>query len=102
MKKKILCLAMTVIMAAGVHTTAFAKDYQGADGWQVHFTGDKMESNFENKTVSDELADRAMELGYLSAGGQITLTVDSEKGDWKTAAEELLAGFDRLDLSVLH
>ena len=56
MKKKILCLAMTVIMAAGVHTTAFAKDYQGADGWQVHFTGDKMESNFENKTVSDELA----------------------------------------------
>lgn len=36
MKKKILCLAMTVIMAAGVHTTAFAKDYQGADGWQVN------------------------------------------------------------------
>lgn len=44
----------------------------------------------EMKTVSDELADCAMELGYLSAGGQITLTVDSEKGDWKTAAEELL------------
>jgi len=42
------------------------------------------------KTVSDELADRATELGYLSDGGQITLTVDSEKGDWKTAAEELL------------
>ena len=49
MKKKILCLAMTVIMAAGVHTTTFAKDYQGADGWQVHFTGDKMESNFETR-----------------------------------------------------
>lgn len=42
------------------------------------------------KTVSDELADRAMELGYLSDGGQITLTVDSEKDGWKTAAEELL------------
>ena len=42
------------------------------------------------KTVSDELADRATELGYLSDGGQITLTVDSEKDDWKTAAEELL------------
>ena len=51
MKKKILCLAMTVIMAAGVHTTAFAKDYQGADGWQVHFTGDKMESNFEKQRL---------------------------------------------------
>ena len=44
----------------------------------------------EMKTVSDELADRAMELGYLSAGGQITLTVDSKRDDWKTAAEELL------------
>ena len=42
------------------------------------------------ETVSDELADRAMELGYLADGGQITLTVDSEKSGWKTAAEELL------------
>lgn len=55
MKKKILCLAMTVIMAAGVHTTAFAKDYQGADGWQVNFTGGKMESNFKSSDVTDEL-----------------------------------------------
>ena len=80
MKKKILCLAMTVIMAAGVHTTAFAKDYQGADGWQVHFTGDKMESNFENKTVSDELA-------TIQPGDSIELKVqlkNSDKGetDW--------------------
>ena len=80
MKKKILCLAMTVIMAAGVHTTAFAKDYQGADGWQVHFTGDKMESNFENKTVSDELA-------TIQPGDSIELKVqlkNSNKGetDW--------------------
>ena len=42
------------------------------------------------KTVSDELADRAVELGYLSDGGQITLTVASEKNGWKTAAEEML------------
>lgn len=47
---------MTVIMAAGVHTTAFAKDYQGADGWQVNFTGGKMESNFKSSDVTDELA----------------------------------------------
>ena len=52
MKKKILCLAMTVIMAAGVHTTAFAKDYQGADGWQVNFTGGKMESTFKSSEVT--------------------------------------------------
>ncbi len=42
------------------------------------------------ETVSDELADRAMELGYLPEDGQITLTVDSDKGDWRTAAEETL------------
>ena len=42
------------------------------------------------KAVSDELADRAMEQGYLSDGGKITLTVSSEKDGWKTAAEEML------------
>ena len=42
------------------------------------------------KTVSDELADRAVELGYLSDGGQITLTAASEKDGWKTVAEEML------------
>ena len=42
------------------------------------------------KAVSDELADRAMEQGYLADGGKITLTVSSEKDSWKTAAEELL------------
>ena len=42
------------------------------------------------KTVSDELADRAVELGYLADGGKITLTVDSEKDGWKTATEDLL------------
>ena len=42
------------------------------------------------QAVSDELADRAVELGYLSDGGQITLTVESDRASWKTAAEELL------------
>ena len=42
------------------------------------------------QTVSDELADRAVELGYLSDGGQITLTVESDRAGWKTATEELL------------
>ena len=39
MKKKILCLAMAVVMAAGIQTTAFAKEYKGADGWQVTYDG---------------------------------------------------------------
>lgn len=42
------------------------------------------------QTVSDELADRAVDLGYLSDGGQITLTVESDREGWKTATEELL------------
>lgn len=71
---------MTVIMAAGVHTTAFAKDYQGADGWQVHFTGDKRKAILKTRSVSDELA-------TIQPGDSIELKVqlkNSDKGetDW--------------------
>ena len=36
MKKKILCLVLTLVMTVGAATTAFAKDYQGADGWECN------------------------------------------------------------------
>lgn len=80
MKKKILCLAMAALMATGVHTTAFAKGYQGADGWQVIFTGSKMNSNFKNSDITDELSD-------VQPGDSIELKVqlknsDSNKTDW--------------------
>lgn len=32
--------------------------------------------------VMDELTDRAVEMGWLHSGGQITLTLDAEDGDW--------------------
>lgn len=32
--------------------------------------------------VMDELTDRAVEMGWLHPGGQITLTLDAEDGDW--------------------
>ena len=54
----------------------------------------------ELKAVSDELADRAVELGYLSDGGHITLTVESDREEWKTAAEELL--LLELDVHLEH
>lgn len=38
--------------------------------------------------VSDELADRAMELGYLKEGGTIRLTVESEHEKWKKETED--------------
>lgn len=44
----------------------------------------------EMQTVSDELANRAVDLGYLYDGGRITLTVESDRESWKTATEELL------------
>lgn len=48
------------------------------------------------KELSDELADRAVEMGYLQEGGRISLTVDSKDEKWKTATEELLV----LELTV--
>ena len=41
-------------------------------------------------TVTDQLADRAVEMGYLEDGGRITLTVESDREKWKTATEERL------------
>lgn len=43
MKKKILCLMMAAVLAVGVPLTAFARDYQGADGWQATFDGQQAE-----------------------------------------------------------
>lgn len=40
--------------------------------------------------VSDELADKAVQMGYLSQGGQIRLSVDSDNKDWKVAVEEMV------------
>lgn len=80
MKKKILCLALTVVMTIGAATTAFARDYQGADGWQVTFDGSKMNSNFQDSDVTDEMAN-------IQPGDSIELKVqitnsDSGRTDW--------------------
>ena len=40
--------------------------------------------------VSDDLADRAEEQGYLDDGGTIELTVESDDEEWKTATEDRL------------
>lgn len=40
--------------------------------------------------VSDDLADRAEEQGYLADGGTIELTVESDDEQWKTATEDRL------------
>ena len=40
--------------------------------------------------VSNELADRAIQQGYLKDGGSVALTVDSQHEQWKTAAAQIL------------
>lgn len=42
------------------------------------------------RAVSYGLARHAVEMGYLSDGGQIVLTVESKQSEWKTATEEML------------
>ena len=74
MKKKILCLVMTLVMTAGAATTAFARDYQGADGWQVTFDGSKMSSNFQDNDVTDEMAN-------IQPGDSIELKVNVMNSD---------------------
>ncbi len=45
--------------------------------------------------VMDELVDRAMDMGYLHEGGQVTLTLDADDGEWVTRHQDALA--DHLD-----
>ncbi len=52
------------------------------DGCQ--FRGQKLEQ------ASDELADRAMEMGYLKEGGQIFLTLESSHENWSAKTEDRL------------
>lgn len=52
------------------------------DGCQ--FRGQKLEQ------ASDELADRAMEMGYLKEGGQIFLTLESSHENWIAKTEDRL------------
>ena len=57
MKKKILCLMMAAILAVGAPLTAFARDYQGADGWQATFDCSKLNSNFKDEDVTDSMSE---------------------------------------------
>ena len=87
MKKKILCLMMAAILAVGAPLTAFARDYQGADGWQATFDGSKLNSNFKDEDVTDSMSE-------IQPGDSITLHVqltnqDSSNTDWYMTNEVL-------------
>ncbi len=80
MKKKVLCLAMALVMLAGGSLTAHAEDLQGKDGWKAEFNGKKIVSNFDSGSLADEA-------GNVQPGDSITLKVqiknsDSGSTDW--------------------
>lgn len=87
MRKKILCLALTVVLAAGSAVSAYAKDYVGADGWKVEFNGSEMTENFTNEDLQDQMKD-------IQPGDSIQLKVqisntDSGETDWYMTNEVL-------------
>lgn len=95
-KKRFLCLVMTAVMAVGASMTAYAKDYQGKDGWLVSFDGEKMNSNFQSQDLAEDA-------GNIQPGDSILLKVNlkndsSDETDWymtntviKTLEEESTA-----------
>lgn len=87
MKKKILCLAMMVMMVVGTTMTANAEDFKGSQTWLANFTGDKIESNFTSAAIADEIL-------QILPGDTITLEVSiqnsfEDETDWYMTNEVL-------------
>ena len=69
MKKKILCLAIAAVMAAGIVETAYAEEFKSEKDWYVNFDGEKMNSNFSSR----EMAQEYVKMGfYIGVGGVVT------------------------------
>ena len=56
MKKRILCLAMALMMMVGTFSTVQAKELVGKDHWKVSFDGSQMTTNFGKDQMNDELS----------------------------------------------
>ena len=87
MKKRILCLAMTLFMVVGFAMPAHAQDFVGGDNWAVTFTGKEMNSNFTSAAMTEEILN-------IQPGDSITVKVsikneDKEKTDWYMTNEVL-------------
>lgn len=59
------------------------------DGWDLIAGYDY--HGKDRDTAADELVDRAMEMGYLSDGDTISVTVSSDDGDWQQAEEAAIS-----------
>ena len=61
-------LAASLALLLAVSMTAYAEDRQGASGWQVSFDGKKMESNFTQGGMNDEV-------NAMQPGDSVELTI---------------------------
>ena len=87
MKKRILCLAMTLFMVVGSVMPAHAQDFVGGNNWAVTFTGKEMNSNFTSAAMTEEILN-------IQPGDSITVKVsikneDKEQTDWYMTNEVL-------------
>lgn len=80
MKKKILCLAMSVLMLIGTPLTVNAEQFKNSNDWNVVFDGKQMNDNFTNSEFTETILN-------IQPGDSITVKVhvknnDSVKTDW--------------------
>lgn len=69
MKKKILCLVITLVMILSASVTAFAEEYKGSNEWLASFDGSKINSNFASEELADDMVN-------VQPGDSITFTVN--------------------------
>ena len=87
MKKKILCLAASLILMLSMSINVLAEDFEGSKEWTVSFNGEKMDSNFKSAEMTEDILN-------ILPGDSITLqvnlkNVDEEKSDWYMTNEVL-------------
>ena len=80
MKKKILCLAMAMLLMLSMSVNVLAEEFEGSKDWTVSFDGEKMDSNFKSAEMTEDILN-------IQPGDSITLQVnlknaDEEKADW--------------------
>lgn len=80
MKKKILCLAMAMLLMLSMSINVLAEEFEGSKDWTVSFDGEKMDSNFKSAEMTEDILN-------IQPGDSITLQVnlknaDEEKADW--------------------
>ena len=97
MKKRILCLAMALMMMVGTFSTVQAKELVGKDHWKVSFDGSQMTTNFGKDQMNDELSN-------IQPGDSMTLKVkienkNSQYTDWYMT-NEIIKTLEATDIFI--